>query len=154
MCLRTVEEKKKFTFYNISFNSRKKILDKIALMLEKEKEIIFAVIYGGFIDSKIFRDIDIAVFTGYKVPYEGMWSYTGSLAKRLEEVASIPVDIKMLDYAPPSFRVEILKKGKVIVDKEPYIRIILKWASLCELNDISIKCNKIKSILGEEVLSP
>ncbi|RLE81684.1 MAG: hypothetical protein DRJ52_03655 [Thermoprotei archaeon] len=62
---------------------------------------------------------------------------------------NIPVDVKMLDYAPPSFKVEVLNKGRVVVDREPYTRIILKWAALSELNDLSIKYKKIKNILSE-----
>ncbi|HDI74644.1 MAG: hypothetical protein DRJ52_03650 [Thermoprotei archaeon] len=84
MCLKTVKKNRKFIFYDIDSDSRKKILHKVALALGKNEEIIFAVVYGGFLGSKVFRDIDIAIFTGYKVPYEDIWSYTESLAKNLK----------------------------------------------------------------------
>ena len=69
MSLRKYEEEKKFTFYSLTIDERKNIIEKLRKFFSKREEIILAIIYGGFMSSKIFRDIDIAVFAGCKIGY-------------------------------------------------------------------------------------
>ncbi len=101
MYLRILEDKKKFTYHKASEEDKKKIITIIKQVLSKRKEILVAVVFGSFTNSNTFRDIDIAVFTGYTIPYNKVEEYQETLAKELEKQLKIPVDITIIDYAPP-----------------------------------------------------
>ncbi len=59
---------------------------------------MFATIYGGFLSSPLFRDIDIGVFTGYKIGPKHVEEYTEDLGKVLKNRATrgIVVDIRVV----------------------------------------------------------
>jgi len=149
LSLRKYEEEKKFTFYSLTIDERKNIIEKLRNFFSKREEIILAIIYGGFISSKIFRDIDIAVFTGYRVSYDEVNEYIDELESEVRNKCEIVItpDIKVLDYAPPSFKVKVLSEGKIIIERVPYLAILLKWSALQEINDILLKRKRIRELI-------
>ena len=70
------------------------------------------VYLGGFRGD----DIDAAV-------------YAEKLSVELAEQAGVPVDVVVLNYAPMWLRLRALK-GRVIVDKDPLLRLALKLAAI------------------------
>jgi len=76
------------------------VLDGIRGELLREDRIILAVVYGGFLRSEVFRDVDLAVFTGYSVPPSEEVEFCEALGRRLERVVGLPLDVRLLDYAP------------------------------------------------------
>ncbi len=149
MSLRKYEEEKKFTFYSLTIDERKNIIEKLRIFFSKREEIILAIIYGGFTSSKIFRDIDIAVFTGYKVSYDKVNEYIDELENEVRIKCKIPItlDIKVLDYAPPSFKINVLSEGKIIIERVPYLALLLRWSALQEINNILLKRKKIHELI-------
>ncbi|WP_169696958.1 nucleotidyltransferase domain-containing protein [Staphylothermus marinus] len=118
----------------------------IAGALSRRDEVLLAVIYGGFIEYESFRDIDVAVFTGYKIPYSRVQEYEDQLSEELEELVKIPVDVRVLDYTPSWFRVRALE-GIVVVEKIPALATRLKFKSYQELSDIRAKIEYLKTRL-------
>jgi len=141
--LRAIEEKRKFEYHRLSQEEKKKIMKIIAKEIEKFPEVIAAVIFGGFIESELFRDIDIAIFTGYKISYNDVEAFEEKLSNKLEEIVKIPIDVKIIDYAPSWFKVNALS-GKKIVEREAAIVARLKFKALQEIEDIKAKYKKIK----------
>lgn len=103
---------------------------------------MLATIYGSFLSSKPFRDVDIAIFTGYSISFIDVGSYEEEISLSIEDLVSLPIDVKVIDYAPPWFRVTALG-GLVIVEKIPCLAVILKFKSLQEVNDFEVKKRKI-----------
>jgi len=141
--LRAIEEKRKFEYHRLSQEEKKKIMKVIAKEIEKFPEVIAAVIFGGFIESELFRDIDIAIFTGYKISYNDVEAFEEKLSNKLEEIVKIPIDVKIIDYAPSWFKVNALS-GKKIVEREGAIVARLKFKALQEIEDIKAKYKKVK----------
>ncbi len=75
------------------------------------------MVFGGFITSELFRDIDVAIFTGFSIPLEKEMEYCEELSEALTEKVGIYVDVRLLDYAPPWFREEALSKCQVLIDR-------------------------------------
>lgn len=67
---------------------------------------------------------------------------------RIEKQCTVGIspDIKILDYVPPIFKAKVLSEGRVIVERIPYMALLLKWSSLQELNNIEAKRRKILSL--------
>jgi len=101
-----------------------------------------ATIFGGFLKAELFRDIDIAIFTGYKISYNKVEAYEEELSKKLESILNFPVDVVIIDYAPSWFRIEALK-GIVLVEREVALSERLKFKARQEIKDIQAKIRKL-----------
>ncbi|MHA1589125.1 MAG: nucleotidyltransferase domain-containing protein [Candidatus Njordarchaeales archaeon] len=143
MSLRILEDKRKFEFHSLDPKEKEKVVKLLLKALKGRKEVLLAVVFGGFVKSSIFRDIDIAVFTGYTIPYNKVEEYEEELSRNLEKLVELPVDVRVIDYAPPWFRIKALE-GITLVEKEPALVARLKFKSQQEIEDIKAKLRKIK----------
>lgn len=124
------------------WNERAKIMNKLSSLLAERKEVLLAIVYGGFINSELFRDIDVAIYTGYHVRREHVYQYEYYVSTMLSEQLGIHVDVKLLDYAPLWFKARTLKTGKIVYAKYSWIKPRLNYIILSELTDIRIKKRK------------
>ena len=138
MSLRILEDKERFRFHKLDRKAKEKILDTLRKLLSSREEIVIAAVYGGFIEYNSFHDIDVGVYTGYKIPYEKTHIYQEELSTTLSKTLGYPVDVRVIDYAPTWFRVKVLE-GIVIVEKTDCLATRLKFKYLQELNDIILK---------------
>ncbi len=94
----------------------------LVYLLTRRKEVAFAYLYGSFLSAAWFRDVDIAVFVDEKrVDRKEVLDYEISLSLELEKELRLPVDVKVLNYAPLSFRYEVTK-GEVIFSRDEEAR--------------------------------
>ncbi|MEM0268966.1 MAG: hypothetical protein QXH90_08590 [Candidatus Korarchaeum sp.] len=115
-------------------------------------EVLLAVVHGGFVESEVFRDIDVAVFTGFRISEGREEEFREELSNLLTEEVGIYVDLRLLDYAPPRFRVSSLSKCLILVERDPLIRISLLRASRQEIEDIRSKIRRSAGIsIGNDV---
>ncbi|GEM_PF-5067337 len=64
MSLRIREDRQRFTFYRLSDPEKGEVKRRLLEALLPREEILAAIVYGGFISSSVFRDIDVGVLTG------------------------------------------------------------------------------------------
>jgi len=126
------------------------VLGEIRKELVKEDRIILAVVYGGFLRSEVFRDVDLAVFTGYSVSPSEEVEFCETFSRRLERAVGFPLDVRLLDYAPPGFRLSVLREGKVLLERRACLSVDLRAAASREIADIRAKRAMIRSKLGRE----
>ncbi len=108
--------------HQLSKKEKKAIKDAIHSLLTRKKEVVFAYLYGSFLSAAWFRDIDIAVFVDEKkIDRKDAMEYEISLSLELEKELHLPVDVKVLNYAPLSFRYEVTK-GEVIFSRDEEVR--------------------------------
>jgi len=117
-----------------------KLRDKtnpIKRTLEQKPEILLAMIYGSYIDKKrkYVRDLDLAIFVD-KCKVRDTLDYKLSLEEELEQIAEVPIDVRILNDAPPGFR-NIALRGKVLVDRG--VHDALLKMTIEELNALKIK---------------
>ncbi len=113
------------------------ILSRLSRVLSARREIAVAVVHGGFIESSIFRDIDVAVFTGHRVPVDDEHVYAYILADELTSVAGgIPVDVVVIDNAPPDYIVNALTRGVTLVERLHGLRLHILIRALEDLERI------------------
>ncbi len=143
MSLRIREDGRRFRFYSLDPGDRDRVLKQLSRDLSGRREILLAVVYGGFVEHDIFRDIDIAVFTGYSVPYSRVEEYEEKLSRSLEKLIDISVDLRLIDYSPPWFRVKALR-GIILVEREPALAERLRFKSIQEMKDIEVKLHKLE----------
>lgn len=101
--------------------AKDKIIQKIRSRLSQEKNIVFAYVHGSFLGENGFSDIDIAVFLDPKTAAPNPVDLGIALSLKLEKSLNVPVDVKILNSAPLSFRYHATK-GKLILDCDEAIR--------------------------------
>ncbi|MEM4455095.1 MAG: hypothetical protein QXT28_10315 [Thermofilaceae archaeon] len=135
--LRTLEEERRRP-RSMPWGERRGVLELLRGLLQERGEVLLAVVHGGFASSNIFRDVDVAVYTGYAVSYDSEPVYVDELRETLEERAGLPIDVQLLDYAPPSFRLAALR-GILLFEKTCGLRATLRLHAAEELEALQLK---------------
>lgn len=117
----------------MSQNDRQKIAEKIKKLLFSEKEIVFAYIFGSFLSSPTFRDIDVGVY--FKdIAKENVLDKELEIAKKISKTCGLPIDyidVKILNFAPSHFLNSIFKNGILVFSKnEKLLSNIIEETSL------------------------
>lgn len=98
------------------------ILAKIRNLLEAQPEISFAYVHGSFLEQETFGDIDLAVYLSPVPAGSGIY-YELALESALEELIRYPVDLRILNEAPLSFKYSVLRNGTRIFEKDEGLRV-------------------------------
>lgn len=92
---------------------KRDIVDEI----NKHSGILFAYLHGSFVACKRFSDIDVAIYLR-EVP-DTILDYELDMEIALgNAVDGIPVDVRILNGAPLSFRYNVVKSGVPLVVKD------------------------------------
>lgn len=119
----------------------KEIIEKkITAILENRSEIIFAYIFGSFITSEKYRDIDIAFFVKESFDFKNFESYpfgyesaiVGSLNLGLK---TNEVDIILLNKADLLVSTQVYNTGKLLFEKDRLLRVKIENAARKEFID-------------------
>ena len=98
----------------ISADQKETVINKIKEYLNKRQEILFAYIFGSFVESEEFSDVDIALY----VDGEFSLKYEFEIEDDLERILKLPVDARVINNAPVSFAYGVLKDGMLIKDND------------------------------------
>lgn len=122
------------------------------ILMEYEK-IIFAYIFGSYVENKmkVDSDIDIAIYLKEDLkPDEYL-----KIKNILFDILKIEVDLVILNEAPPLLKYEIYKKNILLFTRDKIIESNYKVKTLFEYNDIKryldLSYNKTIERLKEEV---
>jgi predicted nucleotidyltransferase len=104
-------------------NKRLEIIKQIKKTLLREEDVVFAFIFGSFLDAPSFRDVDIGIYAqdGKK---EKAFDKEMELAKKIADVCDLPFDIfeiKILNFAPNNFLNNIFSRGKLLFSRDDKI---------------------------------
>lgn len=88
-----------------STEERERILAGIRECLAGHPEVLFAYLHGSFVEGGPYRDVDLAVFLD-PLPAEAAERrrWETALAAELQLRLAQPVDVRLLNDAPPAFR--------------------------------------------------
>lgn len=103
-------------------------------VLSVDDNIKFVYIFGSFINSISFRDIDIGIYLEH-INNNVLTAYELSLSEKLAEVTNLPFDrfdIKILNNAPLYFLNNVFRQGKLLFSKSPQLLSDLIEASSLE----------------------
>lgn len=90
-------------------------LHKIEDILSKFDEIEFAYVFGSFVESESFEDIDVALFVCRDMkPYKRL-KFSMNVARE--------IDVKVLNYVPINFQYEVIKTGIAVFSRNEANRI-------------------------------
>lgn len=111
-------------FYQLSQKEKERIIQKISLFLQEQKEVSFAFIFGSFLEEKpiAFRDIDIGIFLKpLTIEEDQVFDYETNLAIQLSKLISFPadrLDIKVLNFTSKMFQNSIFSRGFLLFARD------------------------------------
>jgi predicted nucleotidyltransferase len=106
--------------FMLSDAEKRDIMECLAGYMESRKEILFAYIYGSFVDEIPFHDIDVGIYIS-EIKKESTTPYALDLAHFLSNALRIRTDVYVLNYAPVLFLYHVIK-GRLIFERDENIR--------------------------------
>jgi hypothetical protein len=102
-------------------SEREKIIEIISShLLRLRQDITAAYLFGSFVTLEAFSDIDLAVLT--LIQPERPLALEFDLETELEKICNYSLDVRILNAAPLSFCQNVIREGRVIVDRQPNVR--------------------------------
>lgn len=103
----------------MSEDRRDLLIRRLKIFLESRSEIRFALLHGSFPAGVSFRDVDLALYLdAAKVGQEAFRDYELKQGVQWSADLRLPVDVRLLNDAPVSFRYHAVK-GTVLHVREP-----------------------------------
>ena len=96
-----------------------RLIEKVSGLLGEKEHILFAYLFGSFVTSESFQDIDIAVYVR-----DGARSVALELdiERDIENALQMQVDVRIINNAPLSFIYNVLKNKILAVDRDKAFR--------------------------------
>ncbi|WP_048150707.1 type VII toxin-antitoxin system MntA family adenylyltransferase antitoxin [Palaeococcus ferrophilus] len=116
--------------YELPPKEREKIKSMIRQSLSRRDEILFAYVHGSFIENGPFRDIDIAVY----VKEKPNTFYEMELEDELTKLTGYPIDVRVLNNAPVTFRFRAIG-GELLFSKDEKARCRFEEETMGEYHD-------------------
>lgn len=133
--------------YTLTIDEKQEIIATLKAELQQDARIIFAYVYGSFVDQEMpyFRDIDIGIYVD-KVSVNQFMDYAINLSLALESVLKkYPIDVVILNDAPLNLVFKITQGELLFIrDEDLWTDFVTKVWSLH--NDHAITS---RHILGE-----
>lgn len=121
--------------HHLEKSKRDQVIGEITALLSTEKKVVFAYLHGSFKQGLSFRDIDLAVFTTDNLPKKHL-DYELMLEEKIEHKIKLPIDLKVLNNAPPTFCYMVIKKGQVLLVRDDSKRVDFEVSTLKQYFDI------------------
>lgn len=117
-------ERQRFT---LDLHERQGVVRPIIAQLSQRPEVLAVVLYGSFLNSETFRDIDLALLVDeHKLPPEQFLDYELDALGELARLSQFPLDIRIINRAPVLFRYAVTQ-GQVLFCRDARI-----WVEFCE----------------------
>ncbi|MFH1899840.1 MAG: nucleotidyltransferase domain-containing protein [Patescibacteria group bacterium] len=107
-------------FLSMEDKKKQEIIKEIKEILLKKERVIFSFIFGSFLGSSSFRDIDIGIYIK-NINENEVLDYELKISKEIADKCGLSFDIfdvKVLNFAPNSFLNNIFNKGKLIFSND------------------------------------
>lgn len=106
--------------YRLTPDEKQKVMKALALQLGEKEKILFAYAFGSFGEDMPFHDVDVGIYLSV-IEQKSASQYGLELAGELERRLSLPVDVRVLNFAPVSFLYHVLR-GKIIFERDEDLR--------------------------------
>ncbi|MGB4782610.1 nucleotidyltransferase domain-containing protein, partial [Candidatus Methylomirabilis sp.] len=104
--------------HRLSPAERSAIRDQIAAELLYYPDVLFAYVYGSFLKSEAFHNVDIGVYLSTSHFNNAM---AANLSAHLSGKVKLPVDVRTLNTAPISLRLYVLR-GECLFSRDDNLR--------------------------------
>ena len=93
------------------------VTEKLEKFFEICSDVVLVFVFGSVVKGKMtpFSDLDIAIFFSKTTDLYRV----NDLKEKLSEILNIAVDIVVLNNASPIIKMQVLKNGALLINKDP-----------------------------------
>jgi predicted nucleotidyltransferase len=102
------------------------LISRITTVLQTERPVIIAYLYGSFTGAESFRDLDVAVYLDTDIlrNTSQTFEYALTLGTELDiEISEVTVDLVPLNLAPLPFAFAVLSRGRLLFSRDEQERV-------------------------------
>lgn len=133
----------------VSTEQRERLTQQLKDLLQPRPEILLAVLHGSFVTGGPFRDLDLALFLDSDaLGREAFRDYELEQGVRWSIDLGLPVDVRLLNDAPVTFRYHALK-GEVLLVRQSELLDDLRaksWDEYCDFAPFARKY--LREVMG------
>ena len=107
--------------YHLDREERIRLVQHLVENLKTHNEVIFAYLFGSFVEDLPFHDIDIGVYLSI-IREEESTFFGLDLSQTLSIRLKIPVDVRVLNFASIPFLYHVIR-GNLILERDEEIRL-------------------------------
>jgi len=122
--------------YDLGKEQKEEVQRRIADILEERREITFAYLHGSFLEGN-FQDVDVAVYLSERKSKREVLRCELKLERELEEVIGFPMDVRILNHAPLSFKFKVIESGVLLFSKDEGSRCDFESLTMVEYQDFN-----------------
>lgn len=116
-------------------DEREHLVQEIESLLRAREEVVFAYLHGSFITGEFFRDVDLALYVTAKPAADASlrW-YEIDIGIDFTSKVRTPIDVRVLNDAPLSFRYHVLK-GRLLFTRDDEFLDLFRartWDEYCD----------------------
>ena len=137
--------------HSLSAKEKERIVEAIVSFFNAGVEdIVFVYLFGSFAGDGKFSDIDLGIVTFEHV--QKPLDFELEFESRLERILKYPVDVRILNKAPFSFIQNVIRNGRVILDRDPTRRSDFESNALKQYFDFSrFRDQYLKEVLNAPI---
>jgi len=122
--------------HSLSANEKERIVGAIVSFFNSEAEDVAIVyLFGSFAGDGKFSDVDLGIVTFKRV--QKLLDVELAIESKLERIIKCPADVRILNKAPVSFIQNVIRSGRVIIDRDPSLRADFEGNALKQYFDFS-----------------
>lgn len=111
------------------------MIEEIRRILEADERVAYALLFGSSSRGARHAGSDVDVAIGLSEGSRPNAMALGELASRLEAVAGRPVDLVLLDEAPPGLAYRAFRDGRVLLTRDRSALVARKTRAILEYLD-------------------
>jgi hypothetical protein len=123
-------------YFYISMEDRETIIVSINDFLKRISGLKFAYVHGSFIGDEKFHDIDVAAYLEL-MPDSALQIELDLETEISKIIVEYPIDVRILNVAPLSFRYNVIKDGKAVAVNDDDARSDFEEATLSNYFDFA-----------------
>jgi uncharacterized protein len=116
-------------------DEREQLVQEIVPLLRAREEVLFAYLHGSFITGEVFRDVDLALYVTVKPGADAtLRRYEIDIGVDFTSKMRTPIDVRVLNDAPLSFRYHVLK-GRLLFTRDDEFLDLYRartWDEYCD----------------------
>lgn len=137
----------KHEVFSLNQIQKEKLIGQVQSLLKECPEIAFAYLYGSFAENLPLHDIDVGVYLT-EIGQEESTLYSLALSQILSKEVKVPVDVRVLNFAPVSFVFQVIR-GILILDRNEELRVYIVEETVKKYLDLKPILHKgIKEAFG------
>jgi len=128
--------------YELTRDERTGLKKQLAAHLAERREIIFAYVFGSFVDDACFKDVDVAVYLDtVRVPAARFEEYRDKCSEELTEKLRLIFDVSVINDVPDPFKHSVFITGELLFSHDEALR-----TDMLEISSLAAMANEAASM--------